>query len=258
MGFTIFYAWQNDTDPEVNRFFIRDALKQAIQMLRTDATVEERPTLDHDTRGVSGTPDIFTTILEKIDVCGIFIGDVTPVALVTGRNGEQKRVPNPNVMLEAGYAFAQISDRRVLLILNDAFGSPDDLPFDLSRRCWPLTYRIMAGNVPTKDDEKALSEKLRTAIRAVLESGPVVNIDEAALRRLRSVFFDPKSAVTNVNDIASEFALVLDHLPLALFCFIEGLPNPHVICSNSAERSFVNRFITMYSQFKRANLTNTQ
>lgn len=252
MEFTIFYAWQSDTDAEVNRFFIRDALKRAIQMLRTDATVTERPALDHDTRGVAGTPDIFTTILEKIGSCGIFLGDVTPVASTTGRDGKQKRIPNPNVMLEAGYAFSRVGDRRVLLILNDAIGTPDELPFDLSRRRWPLTYTMAPGNAPTKADEKALAEKLRTAIRAVIESGPVVNIDEGALRKLRSVFFDPNSAAVNVNDTASEFMLVLDPLPLALFTFMESLPNPHVVCSNAAERSFVDRFCLDYPRFRRS------
>jgi hypothetical protein len=41
--FTIFYAWQSDTDQERNHYFIRDALKRAIKLLRADATVDESP-----------------------------------------------------------------------------------------------------------------------------------------------------------------------------------------------------------------------
>jgi hypothetical protein len=33
---TIFYAWQNDTHPDCNRYFIRDALKQALAQLSQD------------------------------------------------------------------------------------------------------------------------------------------------------------------------------------------------------------------------------
>lgn len=213
MTFTIFYAWQSDTDQEVNRFLIRDALKRAIQMLRADASVEESPLLDHDTKGVSGTPDIFTTILEKITACGIFLGDVTPVAKTA--SVPPKLVPNPNVMLEAGFAFSTVGDRRVLLILNDAYGSPDELPFDLARRRWPLTYTMAAGTSPTKDDERALAEKLRDAIRAVVESGSVVRVDEAATRRLKAIVFDPGSAAP-VAKSSAEHLLVLSALPVAV------------------------------------------
>jgi len=248
MEYTVFYAWQSDTDQEANRFFIRDALKRAIKLLRADASVDECPTLDHDTKGISGTPDIFSTILDKIATCGIFLGDVTSVATTD----EQKKLPNPNVMLEAGVAFSKVGDRRVLLILNEAYGAPSDLPFDLARRRWPLTYTIEPGTTPTQDDEKALAEKLRAAIRAVLESGPVVNVDQAAVRRLRAIVFDPSSGGTKVHQTTAEHALLPDQLPRAAFMFLDGLPDPMVVCANELERTLISELLDSYAHFRRA------
>jgi predicted nucleotide-binding protein len=142
MSFTIFYAWQADLDQKINRYFIRDATLRAIAKLSADATVNDAPQLDHDTRGVSGTPDIFQVILEKIDACGLFLADVTPVTKYSTASNETKQAPNSNVMLELGYALARVGDRRILTVFNRAFGSPSEAPFDWSRRRWPLSWRI--------------------------------------------------------------------------------------------------------------------
>ena len=68
---TIFYSWQSDTPSSVNRSFIEEALKQAIDRLKSDATVEPavRETiikLDKDTQDVPGSPPIADTILERL------------------------------------------------------------------------------------------------------------------------------------------------------------------------------------------------
>jgi hypothetical protein len=44
---------------------------------------------------------------------------------------EGKRAPNPNVLVEYGYALARHGVQRLLLVMNTAFGSPSELPFDL-------------------------------------------------------------------------------------------------------------------------------
>src|SRR5262245_10268053 len=100
MSFTIFYAWQSDNDQTTNRYFIRDALKEAITALSRDDTIEDAPSLDHDTKGEPGMPDVFQTILRKIEQAGIFVADMTIVGLTPAG----KHLPNPNVMLELGYA----------------------------------------------------------------------------------------------------------------------------------------------------------
>ena len=81
----IFYAWQSDTLGKLNHYFIREACEEAIKKLNADAQVDEDSfELDHDTKGISGSPPIAETICKKIDECRIFIADVTTV-------GEYKR-----------------------------------------------------------------------------------------------------------------------------------------------------------------------
>jgi hypothetical protein len=57
MDFTIFYAWQSDRTQNTHRYVIRDAAKEAVRRIGRDASVEDSPRLDHDTKDVSGTPE---------------------------------------------------------------------------------------------------------------------------------------------------------------------------------------------------------
>ncbi len=81
MSKTIFYAWQSDQPKALTREFIRSAIEAAIAKLNTDAVVEDADAIDeweidHDTKGVPGSPPIAETICKKIDECAIFIADV--------------------------------------------------------------------------------------------------------------------------------------------------------------------------------------
>lgn len=168
MPFTVFYAWQSDRPNNINRGFIENALKQAIETLHAEATVvdavrDESIALDKDTQGVPGSPAIADSILQKIDACGVFVADVTPVASTEGG----KLVPNPNVMLELGYAVRSKSWERVIMVMNTAFGSPADLPFDLRHRRWPFTYNLSAGATEKASERDTLAAKLKGAISII-------------------------------------------------------------------------------------------
>jgi hypothetical protein len=72
----IFWSWQSDTLGNIGRFLVRDALQEAIEQLQEAPDIEE-PTakehrealhLDHDVKGVTGSPDLARTIFDKIDV----------------------------------------------------------------------------------------------------------------------------------------------------------------------------------------------
>src|SRR5271166_4581007 len=113
----VFWSWQADTPGKTGRHFVRKALAEAIETLRQPKEIEEpseRETrealhLDHDRQGVSGSPDLALTILQKIDQTAVFIADVTPVSTIRAqrRSGKivrsEKRVMNPNVAIELGY-----------------------------------------------------------------------------------------------------------------------------------------------------------
>ena len=83
---------------------------------------------------MQGTIDIAKVIFDKIEKCDVFIADVTLVGKYKkGKifNKNIKYIPNCNVMLELGYAAAILSWERVILVFNEKYGRPDDLPFDL-------------------------------------------------------------------------------------------------------------------------------
>lgn len=170
---TVFYAWQSDSDEATNRYFIRDAATAAIRSLKKDMPVQEAPRLDHDTAGVPGTPEIASTIFQKIDRCSVFIADVSFVGSAKSADGREKQLPNPNVLIELGYALARHGYQRVIMVLNRESGTPDSLPFDLRGRRHPVAYSLSTkGKEEVEGAMKLLSEQLKVAIRAVLDSAP--------------------------------------------------------------------------------------
>lgn len=165
---TIFWSWQGDQPARVTRDLIRDALLDALEGLSTEFEEAARPEIDHDTRGVPGTPDIVATILAKIDAAAVFVADLTPIA-VTDKG---KQVANPNVMIELGYAKKALGPERVVLVWNSALTSarPEDLPFDLRHRRAPIEYSLLpdADRGELRATRRRLTSRLAEAIRASL------------------------------------------------------------------------------------------
>jgi len=171
MKATIFYSWQSDTKAAANRTLIQDALEAAAKELRADGSIAVEPVVERDTKGVPGAPDIGGTILEKIDASAAVVADVTIVSRGNGRP-----TPNPNVLIELGYALKSLGARRLILVQNLAFGGPEDLPFDL-RQKRVLTYSS-AEDTPTRVPERRrLQADLKEALALVLtdvDTRPVV------------------------------------------------------------------------------------
>ena len=162
---TVFYSWQSDLPSRTNRGFILGALEQAAKAVRSDAVVGIDPVVDRDTAGVAGSPGIAAVILEKIGQADIFVPDVS---LVTPPDANRPS-PNPNVLLELGFAISRLGWNRVVMIMNTAFGEPALLPFDL-RGHRVVTYNCRTdkpGTVKT-DERRSLERKLKKAITAIL------------------------------------------------------------------------------------------
>lgn len=160
---TIFYSWQSDLPNPTNRGFIQKALEDAIKALHVDDSVTVEPVLDRDTQGQAGSPNIAETIFRKIDHSAVFVADVS----IIGTAGDDHRpTPNPNVLVELGYALKRLGDERVLLVVNIAFGKAELLPFDLRTR------RIVAYNMPKDgergDERRNLARTLVDALKATL------------------------------------------------------------------------------------------
>ncbi len=151
MHINIFYSWQSDLPNKLNRSFIHECLEQAVKGLSNSGSFHIELRVDKDTQNVEGAPDIVDTIFEKIQNSQIFVADISIINLFTQETG--RKVPNPNVLLELGYAAANIGWENVLLIYNLDFGRIEDLPFDLKMRR-PITYRLSGESLSNKDVEK--------------------------------------------------------------------------------------------------------
>jgi hypothetical protein len=161
----IFYSWQSDRPNPVNRGFIQKALENAARSIRDDETIQVEPRVDSDTSGVGGAPDIARTILSKIERCDIFVCDVSIInsELIVEGDKKYRATPNPNVMLELGYAIKAVSEQRIILMMNTAYGGPEMLPFDLRGK------RVVQYNMPEEAEHQHLRAEVRRGLERQLE-----------------------------------------------------------------------------------------
>lgn len=169
---TIFFSWQADTSTTVGRNLIERALEVALARIGADTELEEAVReleIDRDTKGVAGTPPIVDTIFKKIDVASVFLPDLTFV----GTRLDGRPTPNPNVLIEYGWALKSLSHGFMVPVMNTAFGKPtaESMPFDMRHLRHPIKYCCPADadertRKAARDD---LSKQLEGAIRAILQ-----------------------------------------------------------------------------------------
>ena len=161
----VFYSWQSDLPNPTNRGFIQAALERAAKAIANDSSNDDVPIIDRDTKDVPGAPHIARTILEKVAAADVFVADVS---IIHGKEGHRP-TPNPNVLIELGYALCSLGDARIVLLMNEAYGAPEDLPFDLSHHR-VMTYIMPEGVTERGAERLSLQGKLESAIRAALAS----------------------------------------------------------------------------------------
>ena len=115
-----------------------------------------------------GSPPIADTIFEKIRGCNAFIADLTP----THAGPNERAAPNPNILIEYGYALHALGDQRIIAVFNEGYGRPEDLPFDLRHRRWPIRYRIHEDDTQEvrQNERQRLARKLVNAIRSIIQT----------------------------------------------------------------------------------------
>ena len=129
-------------------------------------------TVDRDTVNVPGSPDIGDTIFEKIDRCDLFIADIT---LINDNDSGYRRTPNPNVMIELGYAIRTLGWERIILLQCVDYGDVEELPFDINhRRICNFSLGSTAENEEEGNKKKAESKKqvinnIGESVRLLLE-----------------------------------------------------------------------------------------
>lgn len=137
-NYTIFYSWQSDLRD--SKRFIQSVLDKLEKKLKNND--EFCVTIDRDTVGVPGSPNIPATIWGKIEAADIFVADLS---IINSKDKDSRKTPNPNVLLETGYAIRALGWDRVVLLYNEDYGTNDDEPFDLKQ------HRLTGFSL--KDDE---------------------------------------------------------------------------------------------------------
>lgn len=174
MGRTVFFSWQSDRPSREGRNVIEKALEEAVVRIAKDVKVEEAVReglrVDKDTKDVPGSPPIFQTILRKIDEASVFVADLT----MCGVRSDGGPTPNPNVLIEFGWALKSLGFSQILTVMNAAHGEPtrESMPFDLASLRFPITYNLPDGaSSESRNAERAqLSKTLETALRGILLS----------------------------------------------------------------------------------------
>lgn len=185
MAYKVFFSFQMDTEDKYGKGFIQTAIEIAIQKLK-DESIEV--TLDFGFRKTPGTPLLIDEMLKKSTESDMVIVDLTFTSAKEWLDaelldeddthswfgvlkGKRKLSPNPNVLLETGYAWAKKGTYRTLAVMNDAFGTPEDLPVDLEGFRWGITYNLNETNYNTrKAVRKELANNLYNAIKDAINA----------------------------------------------------------------------------------------
>jgi Predicted nucleotide-binding protein containing TIR-like domain len=208
MNRTVFYSWQADTNTKAGRYLIRDALKEAFKEL------SETLVLDEATRAEPGNPDIFETIQEKINRASFFVPDLTLVGHYTEKT-EKKFTPNPNVLVEYGYALRRLGQGRIIPVFNKHFGKLENLPFDINKRVIRVQFDLSpeAKDPYKKEVKKKLAEDLRRELRLAIDKSLWFGISENS--RLAVKLFVVKSEYGASQDPKFTIPEFCSHLGLS-------------------------------------------
>ena len=236
MNTMVFYSWQSDLPSKTNRGLIEDALGDAVKALQGEASMTVEPVerdaknvpaspavlgeivIERDADNLPGSPDISGAIFDKINRCAAFVADVSLIhkrceAFKEGAEG--RRTPNPNVLVELGYAVKVLGWDRVILVCNIAYGPVESLPFDIRQRKMSL-YRSSPEDTERAPARRSLAKDLQGRLHGILG---IVAEDTAkrTSREFRSVLSRPSSDMEIGDLLFGEVRKLLDRTSVAHF-----------------------------------------
>ncbi|MFC0263705.1 hypothetical protein [Fontibacter flavus] len=180
MEIKIFYSWQTSTKTKYNKNFILNCLEKATKKLnrKPDYKGINFKVLE-GVRDEPGSPSVASTITDlRIPNCDIFVADLSVVNHIPNwKKGIRKWMGDPfkpfqnnNVLNEHGVAKNALGNERIIGVLNNIYGSPnnnpENIPFDLRHLRFPIEYSYSKR---TKDIEKVKNQLINTFCSAVEE-----------------------------------------------------------------------------------------
>lgn len=166
MQIKIFYSWQSDTNPSFNRYFLEKCIKEALKRISNNHQYKLEFELDRDTQGNLGTVEITDTIFDKIRDAHIFICDITIInGHLKDKDENLKLTPNPNVLLELGFAVSHVNWENTICFFNSFYSNVESLPFDLRNRR-PYIYKL--DEQSTKEKGKSIAKKITEDLVTIL------------------------------------------------------------------------------------------
>ena len=206
MELKIFYSWQSDLPKNQNLNFIETSIKDALKRLRQQKPISLDIKLDKATRNLAGSPDIAESIFSKIGNSSIFIADIS---IINKDYDGLRKTPNPNVLVELGYAARSIGWEKIICVYNTDFGNYNDLPFDLRNR------RIL--DYTSKNGKDELSRKIESVICEMNKKGNLTN---------KILDFLKKDIDNEILGLLSHLLLIInDNSKQDLFAAIRGFLN---------------------------------
>lgn len=231
----VFYSWQSDLQNGINRTLIESALNEAAKEIASDEETDIEAVIDRDTQGMSGSPNIATAIFGKIDKADIFVADVSIIG-----NIKKRAVPNPNVLIELGYALKTLGHERIVLVFNTAFGKVENLPFDL-RMNRAITYKCDGSVTDRSVVKKELTKDFKSALLTGFSHLTVKNISTPIIDIIKS------DTPSKKIELRNHLAIVLKELeklqpPMkqdggTIQELISALPSTEKISANFSELS---------------------
>ena len=165
MKLKVFFSWQTETEPyNVHcKSFLKASICRVLKNIQNKGKLSGINFEFHEgLRTESGTPYVDEAMFQQIRECDLFIGDFSitePELNDTIRSAYEKtgtplprRKINENVLIETQTAFNRydLFYQQVILVMNDIWGIPKKdgtiIPFDFSRRRWPINFHLPADS----------------------------------------------------------------------------------------------------------------
>lgn len=162
MKLKTFYSWQSDLPNNSNRGFIYSCVEKALKEVYKNNEVISEFYIESDSRGDAGTPDLVSSIFSKIDSCDIFIADIS----IINKEVSSRKTPNPNVLIELGYACSKIGWEKTICVFNSDYGEIENLPFDIRNRK-PIIYHT---KVDKQINKESFVKSLTSSIQEIIDN----------------------------------------------------------------------------------------